>query len=129
MSKKKRREGKEGVRESADKTRSEMHPQNRKRSYILLLGVLIVAIGAVAILSNGFSGLTNESANAAEDRSSETETYADQSASGSSQGPSIYFPEESYDFGTISQKTQVSHTFIVKNTGSAPLKLIKAKGS
>jgi hypothetical protein len=43
--------------------------------------------------------------------------------------PKITFPETEFDFGTISQQTKVSHTFKVKNTGDAPLNLIRAKGS
>lgn len=43
--------------------------------------------------------------------------------------PKITFPETEFDFGTISQQTKVSHTFRVKNTGDAPLTLIRAKGS
>ena len=43
--------------------------------------------------------------------------------------PKITFPETEFDFGTISQQTKVSHTFKVKNTGDAPLTLIRAKGS
>lgn len=51
-------------------------------------------------------------------------------SSGSVTGePSIHFPEPSHDFGTISQGTKVAHTFAVKNTGSKPLKLIKAQAS
>lgn len=44
-------------------------------------------------------------------------------------GPSIHFPEPSYDFGTISQGAKVTHTFAVRNTGDEPLKLISAKAS
>jgi hypothetical protein len=44
-------------------------------------------------------------------------------------GPQISFPETSYDFGTIAQGSKVSHTFIVRNVGDAPLRLIKAAGS
>ena len=43
--------------------------------------------------------------------------------------PKISFPETSYDFGKVPQGAKVSHTFIVQNTGKAPLKLIRAKGS
>ncbi|HDL03485.1 MAG: hypothetical protein DRP46_05525 [Candidatus Zixiibacteriota bacterium] len=43
--------------------------------------------------------------------------------------PMIYFPETSFDFGTIKQGEKVTHTYIVKNNGDGPLKLIKAKGS
>jgi len=44
-------------------------------------------------------------------------------------GPQISFPETSYDFGTIAQGSKVSHTFIVRNAGDAPLRLIRAAGS
>ena len=43
--------------------------------------------------------------------------------------PEIFFPEPTHDFGTAPQGEKVSHEFVVKNTGTAPLKLIKAKGS
>ena len=43
--------------------------------------------------------------------------------------PRIVFPETSYDFGTITQGANVSHTFVVRNAGDAPLKLIEVKGS
>ena len=41
--------------------------------------------------------------------------------------PKIFFPETSHDFGSVAQGSKVSHTFVVRNTGDAPLKLIKAK--
>jgi hypothetical protein len=41
----------------------------------------------------------------------------------------IFFPETTYDFGTVAQNSSVSHTFVVKNTGEAPLELIKVKAS
>jgi len=43
--------------------------------------------------------------------------------------PKIYFPETSYNFGVISQGDKVTHTFVVRNIGDAPLKIISAKGS
>ena len=43
--------------------------------------------------------------------------------------PRIVFPETSYDFGTITQGSNVSHTFVVRNAGDAPLKLIDVGGS
>ncbi|MBD3234384.1 MAG: DUF1573 domain-containing protein [candidate division Zixibacteria bacterium] len=43
--------------------------------------------------------------------------------------PIIHFPEETYDFGDLTQDTTVFHVFKVQNVGNAPLKLIKAKGS
>lgn len=43
--------------------------------------------------------------------------------------PRIFFPETVHDFGTIPRGGNVSHVFKVRNTGDAPLRLIKAKGS
>lgn len=43
--------------------------------------------------------------------------------------PVIHFPEPLHDFGTIASGSKVSHHFKVVNTGDAPLRLIKAKGS
>ena len=39
----------------------------------------------------------------------------------------IFFPETTFSFGSIAQDSKVSHTFVVKNIGDAPLKLINAK--
>jgi hypothetical protein len=41
----------------------------------------------------------------------------------------IYFPEMTFDFGTVSQQGSYSHKFTVRNIGDSPLKLIRAKGS
>lgn len=43
--------------------------------------------------------------------------------------PKIMFLETTFDFGTVSQGEKVTHKFVVKNIGTAPLKLIRAKGS
>ena len=41
----------------------------------------------------------------------------------------IFLPETKFDFGSVTQSKKLSHTFVVKNIGDAPLTLIKAKGS
>jgi len=43
--------------------------------------------------------------------------------------PQIMLPETEHNFGTVGQGEKLKHTFIIKNVGDAPLKLIKAKGS
>ena len=43
--------------------------------------------------------------------------------------PAILIPENSFDFGTVAQSSKLTHKFVIKNTGEAPLKLISAKGS
>ncbi len=130
MSKKKRKKGKKRAdNQSTQKVRPQKNLRGYRGTYVILAVTVIVAIAAGIFLSNSFGDLTGKSASVAGDRSSKTENYTDQPASGNPNGPSIYFPEESYDFGTITQGEKVSHTFAVRNTGSEPLKLISAKGS
>ncbi len=62
----------------------------------------------------------------------DSSTSEDSSATGdtdTSGTPKIFFPETSHDFGNIAQGSKVSHKFIVRNIGDAPLQLIKAKAS
>lgn len=87
-----------------------------------MLGLLLlVAIGCFSISSS----LTATTAD------NQQSSSGDDAALTQSDGkaPQISFPEREFDFGTISQQSRVSHTFVVQNTGDAPLKLISAKGS
>jgi hypothetical protein len=43
--------------------------------------------------------------------------------------PKIEFDEKLFDFGIISQGDTIRHTFTFKNTGTAPLKILSARGS
>jgi hypothetical protein len=104
MGKKKRKKA-TGSNQQPDKNLPSERKSKDRPIFLSIIGIVILVIAAVIWLSQDSSSQEGQG------------------------GPSIYFPEDSYDFGTISQKTQVSHTFIVKNTGGAPLKLIKAKGS
>ena len=45
------------------------------------------------------------------------------------QGPQMIFEETEHQFGKINQGEKVSHTFIFKNTGDAPLIINNASGS
>jgi hypothetical protein len=40
--------------------------------------------------------------------------------------PNIVIPETSYDFGTIGVKDVVEQTFVIRNTGDAPLTISRA---
>ena len=51
------------------------------------------------------------------------------SGSGTEGGPRTSFSEFSHDFGNVSQGTKLTHVFKVRNTGTEPLELIRAKGS
>jgi hypothetical protein len=55
-----------------------------------------------------------------------TADRGDETASGGA--PQITFPEEIHDFGTITQGTRLVHHFKVRNTGDAPLQLLRADG-
>ena len=41
--------------------------------------------------------------------------------------PKITFPESSFDFGTVPRGSVNEHVFKIRNTGTAPLTLIKAQ--
>jgi hypothetical protein len=43
--------------------------------------------------------------------------------------PVIYAPQPDFDFGTVKQGERVEHVFTIKNTGTADLEIIRAKGS
>lgn len=45
------------------------------------------------------------------------------------QGPQMVFEETEHQFGKINQGEKVSHTFVFKNTGDAPLIINSASGS
>ncbi len=46
-----------------------------------------------------------------------------------SDGPVISFKDKLYDFGVISRGDTVEHTFYFENIGTAPLKILSARGS
>jgi len=83
-------------------------------------------IGAVIVLTIvliSFPG-SNSTVYAGDDAAVDSAQAVDSSGS-----PTIFFPETIYDFGKVAQGEKVTHEYAVKNTGDAPLKLIKAKGS
>jgi len=43
--------------------------------------------------------------------------------------PSIFFEEESFDFGTVTQSDRLEHIFIFKNIGNEPLVIKKITSS
>jgi len=96
-------------------------------------GYTVWAMGVVIIAVVGISGwaLYRNLSHAPTRSSGISESGMDPGNSGGSTtgGPQITFPESEFNFGTIAQGAKVSHTFVVKNTGDAPLKLIKAAGS
>ncbi|MBD3219244.1 MAG: DUF1573 domain-containing protein [candidate division Zixibacteria bacterium] len=129
MSKKKRKQSKNTKKKASQKKEPEKHQRNHNRIYAILAGIVVIVAAAVILFSMDFADSGDNNAGATLDRSSESEAIADQPPSVKVGGPSIYFPEKSYDFDTIPEGAKVSHTFIVKNAGTEPLELIRAKGS
>jgi len=90
-------------------------------------------IGAVALLAVIFAAISifNPESHAGDNIQA---TYADNGdpvddSAKVTGAPKIFFPETTHNFGTVAQGEKVTHEFVVKNNGDAPLKLIKAKGS
>ena len=105
---------------------------SRSRSRILVAsvaGVIIVAVAALLFIGNDSD--TAPSRQTITTSNQTTNVLADnkQTTPSGSHGPSIHFPEPSYDFGSISQGDKVSHTFVVQNKGDESLKLIRAQGT
>lgn len=129
MAKRKRNNKSRAARQN--KTRVSAQSRNRKRNLMLTyaLGVLIIAI--ITFLVLGSDSSSSSSTKSSAEVSLGEETHVEQAAPpvSTGHGPSIHFPEPSYDFGSISQGDKVSHTFVVQNTGDEPLKLIRAQGS
>ncbi len=53
---------------------------------------------------------------------------ANDGAVAASGAPQISLPENLFDFGKVTRGAKLTHNFKVRNTGDAPLKIIKAKG-
>lgn len=86
-----------------------------------------ITIGSMVIIAAVWFGLQHS--NVLSKAESKVNSGTTQSSVTVTGGPSIQFPEPSYDFGTINQGDKATHTFVIRNIGDAPLKIIKAKGS
>ncbi len=109
-----------------------MGNNNKKNNFILIsiFGVIVVVIITFILFDNKSDTVSSIKSNSISNNSTKVSADNKQTSPiNDGKGPSIQFPEPSYDFGTISQGDKVSHTFIVRNAGNEPLKLIKAKGS
>jgi hypothetical protein len=103
------------------------------KRYLEALATLLIASLVVVIFGCGKASSEKKS-----DEKGTSAVQNDQSAPakqastdiGSDSGAAkIFFPEVDHDFGNVSRRSTLTHTFKVLNKGDAPLKLIKAKGS
>ncbi len=103
--------------------------RNRRRLIPAIITTAAIVIAVATWLGLHPSGFTSGIESSAAGQPTEVISGNNQSSDAVTGEPSIHFPETSYDFGTISQGAKFSHTFVVKNIGDEPLKLIRAKGS
>ena len=104
---------------------------NRRRNAVWsIIGLVVIAAVVVAwVIFRNTSSNMPESKSAGQSRTGVPATAIDSMGGPASDGPQIHFVEPEYDFGTIAQGSKVSHTFVVQNIGTAPLRLIKAQGT
>ncbi len=88
-----------------------------------------MAVAALLLIGNDSDTPSSRSTLTKSNQTTNVLANDKQTTASGSHGPSIHFPEPSYDFGTIAQGDKVSHTFVVQNKGDEPLKLIRAQGS
>jgi hypothetical protein len=136
MTKKNRKinKGTDGKASKGSKQLLSSRPDQRVKLRHYMIWSVSVLVIAIAIVSTWaiYKNLSQESSKATSINQSRAEAPVPSSGDASiaiSGGPQISFPETEYDFGTITQGSKVSHTFVVRNTGDAPLRLIKAQGT
>jgi hypothetical protein len=95
-----------------------------------IIGLVVIAAVVVAwVIFRNTSSSMPESMSASQSRTGVPASALDSMGDPAPDGPRIHFVEPDFDFGPIAQDSKVSHTFVVQNIGTAPLRLIKAKGT
>jgi hypothetical protein len=88
----------------------------------------VIVVAAAWIFMNSASEDLSEGSQSAEQRELASSAQEDARDPGSADGgPRIVLPEDTHDFGEIMQGESISHTFVVRNAGDEPLRLIEAK--
>ena len=104
----------------------------RLLTVIIVLFSFIMAAGPLCYGNNRASSNENPGTTAGSDGYKSDMILAQitpKDAPVSTAAPEILIPENSFDFGNVAQAAKLSHKFVIKNVGAAPLKLISAKGS
>ena len=106
---------------------SEKKKSGRRHTSIISMAARVIAVAIwLGLFPVGVRAGVGPPVASSPDKAAVNNAQTPRTATG---GPAIHFPEEAFDFGTVSQGTKLSHTFTVKNTGDEPLKLIRAKAT
>jgi hypothetical protein len=123
-------EGATNGNERTSSSRSDQGTKHKRNAVWSIIGLMVVATVAIAwMLFRNTSPSMPESTLVAQSPTAVPAADTDRKGDPASGGPQIHFLEPEYDFGTIAQGSKVSHTFVVQNIGTAPLRLIKAQGT
>jgi hypothetical protein len=99
----------------------------RATTVVMVLAVALLVLATPSAAQARKADRADKAVKGKPDLSLKTNNSAGEKVDGPA--PVIFFPEPIHDFGTIARGSRVSHNFMVKNNGDAPLRLIKAKGS
>ncbi len=129
MSGRKKKAGSQAGRERTSPQREKVKRRRMTKLAFTLSTVIVVA--AAAWIALGSRGEKSWSPSSASELLQSAATAPDDAETGARAGgaPKIVFSETSYDFGTLTQGADVSHAFVVRNAGDAPLKLLDVGGS
>ena len=104
-------------------------PRSRSLLVAVAVTVTIVVVGAGSWLGLNSGSVTSGVPSPASGQSANVASTDQEIPATVTGGPSIHFVEPSFNFGTVAQGAKVTHTFVVRNVGDEPLRLIEAKGS
>ena len=93
----------------------------RRKSFLLLLPAFLMALSVIPSMADG--------ADQAAKKKNTTPTVLEVDNDPSDGTPEIYLPEPEHDFGTVPQRSKLTHIFKVVNKGDGPLKIIKVSAS
>ena len=123
-------EGAANGNEQTSSSRADQVTKHRRNAVWSIIGLVVIAAVVVAwVIFRNTSSSMPESRSASPSRTAVPASAIDSMGDAASDGPRIHFVEPDFDFGKIAQDSKVSHTFVVQNIGTAPLRLIKAKGT
>jgi hypothetical protein len=93
----------------------------RSKSFLLLLPAFFMVLSVIPSMADGADQSAKKKGKAPT-----VHTVDNDPSDGT---PEIYLPEPEHNFGTVPQKSKLTHVFKVVNKGDGPLKIIKVSAS